>query len=275
MKFDMGRAWNDAVALLLANKDVLLVVAGVFFFLPNFAIMLFLPDQMAALQNPEAQADPEQMMEMMTAFYASYWWLFVLLALVSAVGMLGLMTLLTDKSRPTLGEALMTGVRYLPTYLAAQILQGLIISFLVVIPIAIGAASGAVAIGVLLGLIAMVGAVYLLVKFSLSSPVIAIEQTYNPITALNRSWALTKGNSLRILAFFILLFIALMIIAGLVSIVFGLVFALLGGEAATIGNGFVSALSSAVYSALLAGVFVAIHRQLTGGSPEGMVEAFE
>ena len=246
MKFDMGQAWNSAVALLLANKDVVLVVAGVFFFLPNFAIMLFLPNQMAALQSPQAQAEPEKMMEMMAGFYASYWWIFVLLALVSAVGMLGLMTLLTDRARPTLGEALMTGVRYLPTYIAAQLLQGLLIALLIMIPIAIGAASGVVAIGVLLGLVAVIGAVYLFVKFSLSSPVIAIEQTYNPIAALSRSWALTKGNSLRIFGFFVLLFIALVIISGLVSVLFGLVFALLGGEAAMIGNGFISAISSAM-----------------------------
>lgn len=274
MKFDMGRAWNDALALLMGNKDVVLVVAGVFFFLPYFAIMLFLPQEMAALQNPNAQADPEKMMEMLGNFYSSYWWVFVLLGLLQALGMLGLMTLLTDRRRPTLGEALAIGAKYLPTYIAAQLLQGFAIGLIVVIPIALGAAMGSVAVAALLGLIGVIAAVYLFTKFSLASPVIAVEQTANPITALGRSWRMTKGNSLRIFGFYALLLVAFMVVSGVVSIVFGVGFALMGSEAAMIGNGFVSALVNAIYAALFSGILVAIHRQLSG-EPETVSEAFE
>lgn len=274
MKFDMGRAWNDAIALLTGNKDVVLVVAGVFFFLPYFALMLFIPQEMAALQDPGAQADPEKMMEMLSGFYASYWWAFVVLGLLQAVGMLGLMTLLTDRRRPTLGQALVMGMKYLLTYIGAQLLQGMLIGLLIVIPIGLAAAAGSVGLAVLLGLVAVIAAIYLFVKFSLSTPVIAVEQTANPISALGRSWQLTKGNSLRIFAFYALLFVAFMVVGGVISIVVGVVFALMGSEAAMIGNGFVSALMNAVYAALFAGILVGIHRQLAGDGTT-VSEAFE
>ena len=35
MKFDMSAAWNEATRLMAANRDVLLIVAGVFFFQRN------------------------------------------------------------------------------------------------------------------------------------------------------------------------------------------------------------------------------------------------
>ena len=34
MKFDMSEAWRDAVAMMTANREVLLIVAGIFFLLP-------------------------------------------------------------------------------------------------------------------------------------------------------------------------------------------------------------------------------------------------
>ena len=43
MKLDMGRAWSDAIALLRGNQQVILIVAGVFFFLPNLALALLMP----------------------------------------------------------------------------------------------------------------------------------------------------------------------------------------------------------------------------------------
>ena len=45
----MNRAWNDALRLLRASRDVILIVAGAFFFLPYFAFMLLTPDPLAGL----------------------------------------------------------------------------------------------------------------------------------------------------------------------------------------------------------------------------------
>ena len=51
MKFDMSAAWNEATRLMAANRDVLLIVAGVFFFLPYVAFMLIFMNELTALEK--------------------------------------------------------------------------------------------------------------------------------------------------------------------------------------------------------------------------------
>ena len=54
MKFDMSQAWRDATAMLSGNREVLLVVAGLFFLLPGIALALALGDvQQAILADPK------------------------------------------------------------------------------------------------------------------------------------------------------------------------------------------------------------------------------
>lgn len=275
MKLDMGLAWNDAVAKLAANKEVVAVVAGVFFFLPYFALMLFLPAEMAALQSGSAQPEPEKLMEILKDFYLSYWWVFILIAVAQGIGTLGLMALLSDRSRPTLGQALAAGAKMFVPFFAAQLLIGFGLGLLVILPIALGAASGSVALAVILGLIAVVIAVYLYVKFSLTAPAFAIERTMNPIHALRSSWQATKGNSLMIFLFYLLLIIAYVVVSSVISMIFGLIFALMGTDVAMVGNGFVSSVMNAVYATIMAAIMVAIYLQLTGGSKEEVSETFE
>ncbi len=38
MKFDMGQAWSQAMAMMSANRDLLVIIAGIFIFLPTLAI---------------------------------------------------------------------------------------------------------------------------------------------------------------------------------------------------------------------------------------------
>ncbi len=273
MKLDMEKAWGEAVRLLGANKDVVLVVAGVFFFLPYIAVMLLLPTGFATGSGGES--DPKVVLAALEAFFAKYWWVFLISALIQAIGVLGMMNLLTDRSRPTLAEALAAATRLLPTYIAAQVLQGLAVGLGILIPIALAATSGVVAVTILVGLIAAAVGAYLFVKFSLSSPVIAIEKTTNPVAALRRSWSLTKGNSLRIFMFTLLLFIAFSIVSAVASMILGLGFALLGSEAAKFGEALVSSLFNAAYVAIFTAVLVAIHRQLAGTPAMESAVAFE
>ena len=273
MKFDMGRAWNEATNLLSANRSLLVVVAGVFFFLPYAALMMFLPQQMAALQAPTS-GNPEAMSEALLSIYASIWWVFLLIGLVQAVGMLALLYLLSDRARPTLGEALKHGFKYLLTYIGAQILQGILFLVLILIPF-VAAHAGAVTVAVILGILILVAFVYLFTKLSLSIPVIAIESQGNPLTALTRSWSLTKGNSLRIFLFYLLLFIAMLVISAVFSFIVGIVFAIGGGQIAMIGNGLSSGLINAVMVTVFAAVLAAVYRQLAGPSAQAVSEAFE
>ncbi len=274
IKLDMGKAWNDAVALLSANKDVILIVAGVFFFLPNAISALAIPQptEIEAMTASGAQPDLEAMSAIMMSYYAQNWWIFVLLGLVQAIGMLGLLALLTDTSRPTVGEALGFGVKALLPYLGTQILLSLIVVSVVLVLIGLGSLIGP-ALAVLLGIVSFVVMVYLIIKFSLASPVIAIEKVMNPFRVLQRSWQLTKGNSFRLLGFYSLLVLVLVVVslvAGLVFAAFGIFGEQVGLFAAAIGGAVLSMAMTAIMLAVLA----AIHRQLTGGSAEAMRETF-
>lgn len=276
MKLDMGRAWGDATALLAGNRNVVMIVAGVFFFLPYFAIMLLVPETMQPQAGMGADpADAEQTMQMLGQVYAENWWVFVIIGVAQAIGMLALMTLLTDRNRPTVGEALARGGRGFFSYIAAQILFALFLGMVAGILIASGAAIAGNGGLALTGVIAFVIAVYLFIKFSLITPVIAIDGILNPFTILQRSWQLTKGNSFRLLMFYVLLFLALGIVSIVVTMVVGVLFAAMGGQLELIGNGFFSALLNAVFVVIFLGVLAGIHRQLAGPSQADISDTFE
>lgn len=276
MKFDMGRAWSEAARLVGENRQVVLIVAGVFFFLPYVALMMVMGDQMAAIEAgaQSGNGDPEAAMEALLSFYGSIWWLVALIAIVQYIGMLGLLALLRDRSRPTVGEALKIGATCFPSYFVAQILVTLAMGSLILVPFALGAAGSATA-AVLAGIVLIVAAVYIFTKFSLAAPVIVIERVLNPLTALGRSWRLTKGNSVRLFLFYFLLIVAILVVGMVVSMVVGLMFALAGPEAALIGNALVAGLLNAAWATLFLAALAAAHRQLAGERTEEVRETFE
>jgi len=268
IKLDMGRAWNEAVAMLSANRHVVLVVAGVFFLLPNLAMTLLAPQittTTSTVRTPGPQPDPEQVMAQisaeMGAWFQEVWWMFLLAALAQAVGTIGLFALLTDRARPTVGEALRFGVRALPTYMATQLI--IVFGYLALIMTVLVVAQASPAVAAIMGLMLTVGLVYAMVKLSLATPVIGIEREMNPVAALKRSWRLTKGNSLMIFGFVLLMLVAFLVISAVASLVF-MGFALLGEElgmiVSAVGNGVLTMCLVAVMVAALA----AVHRQLSG-----------
>ena len=44
MRFSMSDAWNDAMALMRRNREVLAIVAGVFFLLPGLVMTVMFAD---------------------------------------------------------------------------------------------------------------------------------------------------------------------------------------------------------------------------------------
>jgi hypothetical protein len=275
MKVDMTAAWSEAMRLVSGNRQVIAIVAGVFFFLPYLAFMLMFMNQMSALEAAQsANPDPEAMGQAMMGFYGDIWWFVLLAMVIQGIGMLGLLTLLTDRSRPTVGEALKAGARMFLPYFGAQLLLSLLFGLLILVPIAVGA-GGSVGAGLFLGLIAAVVFCYLFTKFLLTPAVIAIERQANPLAALGRSWQLTKGNSVRIFLFVFLLFLAVGVVGGVLSMIAGLVLALGGAQTALIGQAVISGLINAVFYVIFLGVLAAIHRQLAGPSTEAVRETFD
>ena len=274
MKLDINRAWTDAINLIQTNLSVVAVVAGVFFFLPYLAFVLFMPDvsAMGIESNPQ---DPTAAFNQVMALYADIWWMVALLTVAQTIGTLALLALPRAGNRPTVGQAIAIGAIGFLTSIAATII--FYIGFSVVAGLILGAAMavGVTALTVILAIAIFVAFVYIAIKLSLLAPVIAIEKVYNPFAAMMRSWRLTKGNSLRIFAFLALLIIAVVVVSMVLGLIVGLVFGLAGGEVARIGGGLFNSLLNAVYVVLMLGVLAAIHRQLAGPDAEVVSETFE
>lgn len=275
-KLDLGRAWNEAMALLSANRDVILIVAAVFFFLPNVIANLILPSQadlMAQIEALGEQADPTEILAVFGDYFGQSWWIYLVFVLLQAIGMMGLLALLTDSTRPTVGEALKFGLKAFVPYLVAQILIGILMVSVPILLTGIGALGG-FALAAVLAFVGFAAAAYIWIKSSLIAPVIAIEKVMNPVAALARSWKLTKGNSLRLLAFFVLLFICAMVLSLVVGLVLAL-FSVMGEEiglfAAAVGGG----LMSMAFTTILLLILAAVYRQLSGEGGEPVGKTFE
>lgn len=262
MKFSLEAAWKDATRLLRDNFGLLAVIAGVFYFLPYTAALLWIPG-LAELTMGQFDPTSEAMQAMVNTMFADYWWLLVVLGLVQSIGVLAMLALLQRRANPTVGEAIQTGARSVLSYIGVQILQALLIALVFFLLIGLPIAAGAGAVAALTGIVAIAVTFYILTKLSLTAPVIAIDGIRNPIEAVTRSWQLTKGNSIRLFAYYVLLFIAYAVISLLVSLAFALLFALGGSGAQEFGQTISAGLMSTVLIIIFAAVLAAVHLQLT------------
>ena len=267
-KFDSGAAWNSATRMLKANTNVVAVIAGVFFFLPNLAISLVAPE----LADPLAGAAPaetsEQAMAQLSELGPGFFATMIILGLIQAIGVLALLRLLTDRDKPTVGEALKSGLGGLVPYILSQIAQALIAVLAIGIPLGLVIATGSPALIAIGALLAIFAFVFLFVRFSLLSAAIAIDRIHGPVAALKRSWQLTAGKVGRLALFYFLLMIAILVVFLVGSMVFGLVFALMGEEIAMVGQALIGAAINALFVTIFLGVVAAVHRQLSSGAPE-------
>ena len=189
--------------------------------------------------------------------------------------------LTSDRHEPSVGAAMTAGLgAILPLFgvLVLVLVAGFVVALVFGIAIG-GAAMGtqSSAVGVIAGLAMLAGVIYLALRLSMTLPAIAIEDHRNPITALRRSWDMTRGHVLRLLA----LFVIVGVVMGLVG--FTVLSATAGGMMASMaaGGGAPGAVPSMaamgslfvamVLFGLTLGIFLmaligAIHRQLSGES---------
>ena len=171
MKLEMNLAWSDALRRIGGNRDVVLVVAGVFFFLPYFAFMLISPDPLAGM-NAAASSDTKVVMERLSAFYSQLWWVILIIVLVQAAGMLGLIALLSNRSRPTVAQALKLGARKVLSYIAAYLVLGMVLTAALMVVLVLAALSGAVWLTGVVLLAGFVAWIVLFIRFSLVPPIL-------------------------------------------------------------------------------------------------------
>lgn len=261
MKFDLNAAWDQAVRLMGANREVLLVLGGVFFFLPFvlFSLLVPVPD-FATVAGPGGE-NRAALQAALNGFFRDYWWAILLLALVTSAGAIAVMAVIGDPARPTVLTAMARGGASLPTNFAAQVLSSFATSLVLFVATFVGALTGSTGVAATLSLFALPVIVWLMTRWSLSGPVIAIERTLNPFAALRRSWRLTAGSGLRLLAFYVLLFAAFFVIWNVIGLAIRLLTALPGPEVAGVLGALLSGLVTTVLLLIVYAVLASIHRQ--------------
>ena len=268
MKFDGNQAWKRASAMVAANRELLLALGGVFFFLPSLAlIMLFKQPKVP----PGATA--EQMVPVLQAFLTTMAPWFLLGSAIQAVGQLTLIGLFGHGRRSTVGEALRRGLASLPSFLAVQLISGFVMMSVLTLAMSAGSLVTPL-LGAALGFYLMV---QIYARLIAAGPVIVVERRLNPFAALGRAIRLSRGNGLRIGNFLFLLALGAFLLLSVLSIVVGIIAAVTigAGRTADMLTGFVSSAASAVALTYFVAVIVAIHGQLVGDAPEAVGGPFD
>jgi len=282
MAFNMNRTWSQATALVRANFQLLALIAGVFMLLPGVVIYMAMPDLFSQMTLAE---DPEQISALLASMAGPLTLFFLITFVLQMIGY-GAMVALMGDARPTVAEALKRGARSLPTLIGSALLVFLvymILSFvlglvLVLLTGLVGAVGGqAVTVMVtfvlLLGLALIV--LYVMTRLSLTLAVVVLEGRFNPVTALIRSWQLTKPHAWNIFAFYVLLVIAYVVISVLLMGVLGVIGAAFGqGAGSTFFMGLVNGVIGALVAMVMSGILVSMHQQLAGRSSSAIGETF-
>ncbi|MEM8697111.1 MAG: hypothetical protein AAGE05_13910 [Pseudomonadota bacterium] len=238
LRFSPSTGWDEVRQLLGRELQLLVAIAGVFFLLPGLALSFMLPP-----------VEDVSSLEAIVAVIQPYLPLIILVSLIQMIGQLAIWTLVMAVDRPTVGDAIKAALLFLPFYFLINILSNLIV--------------GA---GLLLFILP---GIYLACRLAPIGVIAITEGIRNPLTAIQRSFAVTKGNALPIFAFLAIVGIVFILISFAVSIVFGTVFALVGLELAPGGTGssllsVITGIVSAAGTTIFALMQVSIYRQLTG-----------
>lgn len=244
MKISYNDWWNDVVAILRANASILLGVAGAFVFLPaliaSFVAIPAVP--------PAEGATLDDVLAAYSNFFQDNWLPQTLLWLVTTLGQLLLFVVLLDERRPSVGAAFRIGLPLLIPFILVNLLAGLIT--------------------VLGFFLLIIGAAYLFGRVLLAAPALVAERRGNPLTAIGRSWALTRGQGWRVFFFVLLILIVAFVIQAALLGTLGLLFAYLSDASNpySVGKLLIAALEALLTSAtfvITLTIYVALYRRLT------------
>ena len=275
MNFDMNTCWSRTVELIQANFQLLLIVAAVFLLLPNVAIYVLVPD-MQSIVDPAA--DPEVVFAQMASM-AGPLILGGLFSLAFQFAGNASMVALMGDARPTVGQAIGSGIKTVPSLFVVAVLAFLIYmfgAFVIIMPFSLlGILTGAPGIGIIGFIPIIVFVAWLFARLSMSMPVMVLEGTLNPITAIGRSWTLTKPKQWPITGFWTIIIVIMFVASLIFTSVFGLVAAIAGsGLVSALILGLTSGITGMIYGMVICAIATAMHGQLNGPSIETIEDTF-
>ena len=277
MRFSGSRALSEAFQIMLARIGPLIAVS-IIGYLAIFALSGGLMASM--LPGILSGAQPGSPDAMLAQYGGTIFLLYLVIYAVSFAQQAAMCRLCSDRHATSIGGAISAGVKCVPTLFGVAILL-LIALFALMLVASLGMA-GVVAgtespgLTFVLGLLMLIGFIYVFARLSMILPVVAIDDVRNPITAIGNAWRMTGGNVMRLVLVFLL-----------ISVVMGVLFMVLSaltlgsfnpGAAPSIGNmiGFgalmlVFGLTVGLYFLALV---AAIHRQLADTSVSAVEDTF-
>lgn len=245
MKFSYSAVWTDVVALLRAHASLIATVAGVFIFLPGLLLAYFLP-------QPDTQ-DFSRLGEIWVEYLNANWHWMLLNSLVNMIGSIAILLLIFARNI-SVGGAITAALALLPFYFLTSLLGSLMIGFGFVLLIIPG--------------------LYLIGRLGPLNSVVVAESRRNPIDAIGRCFALTKGHGWAVLGLILIVAIPAMIAIGVATTLLGILFVLVAGQ--DLGQMLILIVRTAGNAALVVLLLVlnaAIYRQLAAGAGAGSAAA--
>lgn len=279
MGFSAGTAFSESFALLRSRFVPMLVISILYYVLLVAMFAIFGASMFGSMMTMgmNAGANPAAVP---AGFGIGLLLFYLVLYSLGFFQQAALVRLCSDRHEPNLGDAISTGVRSVPTLLGAAVL---LIVGLIAVMILLSIVGAAVAFGArspglsfIVALLMVVGMGYMGMRLSMLLPAVAIEEERNPITAIGRSWGMTRGNALKLF----LLFLGVFLIMGVIGLV--LFFATLGmpqpGSVPSTGGMIGFFIAMMVFGLTVGMWFIAlvaaIHRQLAGPSVAAVQDTF-
>lgn len=166
MKLSYDAVWQDILGMLKAHADIILIVAGAFMFLPTLAQAIYLPP-------PEMDRFDQQAMRDLALYYEANIVPLLSLRLVTLLGTGTLLALFLHPSRPTVGGAISAAARMLPTLFFVSLIEQMMML-------------GGLVLFIVPGL-------YVIARTAVSDAAVMADDLGNPLKAIARSFALTRG----------------------------------------------------------------------------------
>jgi hypothetical protein len=237
MRISYSRIWEDTVRLIRAHASLAIALAGVFLFLPGLLMGHFAPMLEVT--------DPNLLVSAFTDYFRENFHWVLLSIILSAAGTLSILMLVFRGGATSVGAAIAAAFGLLLPYVIAVVLTG--------IPVAIGF------------MLFILPGLYLMARFLPIGPVIVADGERNPIDAIRRTWALTRGHGWAILGLFLLVGVAGLVLMTVVGGIIGLVLHIALPEGlAKFMVLIVSTTTSTALQVVLIFLYAAIYRALTG-----------
>jgi len=181
MTFDVAAVFADAWQMWKRDRELLLAVAGLFLFLPEFASKLLIPEAPELVGFGRDEAAFKSWFVTYQAWLSNYSWTMIVLSLALLFGTLLIFTLYLDTRRPNVRVGLINSLTLLPRYILAVLLVSL--------PVDIG-----------LILLVLPG-IYVLGRLMLTTPSLVVDRSRGVLAALGRSVKLSRGHGMILAGF--------------------------------------------------------------------------